>query len=32
MFKSLSNFDFVFVYGVRMCFNFIDLHAALQLS
>ena len=30
--KSLSHFEFIFVYGVRMCFNFIDLHAAEQLS
>ena len=30
--KSLSHFKFIFVYGVRVCSNFIDLHAAVQLS
>ena len=25
MFKSLSRFEFIFVHGVRVCFNFIDL-------
>ena len=30
--KSLSYFEFIFVYGVRMCSNLIDLHAAIQLS
>ena len=25
VFKSLSHFEFIFVYGVRMCSNFIDL-------
>ena len=30
--KSLSHFEFFFVYGVRVCSNFIDLHAAVQLS
>ena len=30
--KSLSHFQFIFVYGVRVCSNFIDLHVALQLS
>ena len=29
---SLSHFEFIFVYGVRMCSNFIDLRAAVQLS
>ena len=29
--KSLSHFEFIFVYSVRMCSNFIDLHAAVQL-
>ena len=24
-FKSLSHFEFIFVYGVRVCSNFIDL-------
>ena len=32
MFKSLSHFEFIFVHGVRVCSNFIDLHAAVQLS
>ena len=31
MFKSLSHFEFIFVYGVGVCSNFIDLHACLQL-
>ena len=31
-FKSLSHFEFTFVHGVRMHFNFIDLHAAVQHS
>ena len=30
--KSLSHFEFIFVYGVRECSNFIDLHVAVQLS
>ena len=30
--KSLSHFEFIFVYGVLVCFNFIDLHVAVQLS
>ena len=32
MFKSLSYFEFIFVYGVRVCSSFIDLHAAVQVS
>ena len=32
VFKSLSHFEFVFVYGLRECSNFIDLHVAVQLS
>ena len=32
IFKSLSHFEFIFVYGVRECSNCIDLHAAVQLS
>ena len=28
IFKSLSHFEFIFVYGVRVCFNFTDLHEA----
>ena len=30
--KSLSHFEFIFVYDVRVCSNFIDLHAVVQLS
>ena len=30
--KSLSHFEFIFVFGVRECSNFIDLHVAVQLS
>ena len=30
--QFLSHFEFNFVYGVRECSNFIDLHAAVQLS
>ena len=32
MFKSLSHFEFIFVHGMRVCSNFIDLYAAIQLS
>ena len=32
IFKSLSHFDFIFVCVVRQCSNFINLHAAVQLS
>ena len=32
IFKSLNIFEFIFVYGVSVCSNFIDLHAAVQLS
>ena len=32
IFKHLSHFEFIFVYGVRECSNFFDLHAAVQLS
>ena len=31
IFKSLSHFKFISVYGVRECSNFIDLHVAVQL-
>ena len=31
MFKSLSHFEFIFVYGVRLCSNFIDLPATVHL-
>ena len=30
--KSLSHFEFIFVYGVRVCSNLIDLRAAVQFS
>ena len=30
--KSLSHFEFSFVYGMGACSNFIGLHAAVQLS
>ena len=29
-FRSLVHFEFVFVYGVRKCSNFILLHVAVQ--
>ena len=29
--KALSHFEFIFVYDVRVCTNFIGLHAAVQL-
>ena len=32
MFKSLSHFELIFVYGVKVRSNFIDLHTAVQLS
>ena len=32
IFRSLSHFEFIFVYGMRECSNFIDLHVAVQLS
>ena len=28
IFKSLRHFEFIFLYGIRECSNFIDLHAA----
>ena len=31
-FKSLSYFKFIFVYGLRLCSDFIDLYVAVQLS
>ena len=31
-FRSLIHFEFIFVYGVRKCSNFILLHGAVQLS
>ena len=30
--KSLIHFEFIFVYGVRKCSNFILLHVAVQFS
>ena len=30
--KSLFHFQFIFVYGVRKCSNFILLHVAIQFS
>ena len=32
LFESLSHFEFIFVYSMRMCSSFIDVHAAVQLS
>ena len=32
VFKSESHFELIFVYGVRVCSNFTDLHEAVQLS
>ena len=32
VFKSWSHFAFIFVYVVGVCSNFLDLHAAVQLS
>ena len=32
MCKSLSHFEFIFVQDMRVCSNFIDLHAAVQFS
>ena len=31
-FKSLIYFEFIFVYGVRKCFNFILFHVTVQFS
>ena len=31
-FRSLIHFEFIFVYGVRGCSNFILLHVAVQFS
>ena len=31
-FRSLTHFEFIFVYGVRKCSNFLLLHAAIQFS
>ena len=32
MFRSLIDFEFIFVYGVKKCSNFILLHVAVQFS
>ena len=32
IFKSLSHSEFIFAHGIRVCSNFIDLHATVQLS
>ena len=32
IFRSLISFEFIFVYGVRKCSNFILLHVAVQFS
>ena len=31
IFKSLSYFEFIFVYAVRLYSSFIDLHLSVQL-
>ena len=31
MFKALSHFKFIFLYGERVHSNFMDFHAAVQL-
>ena len=31
-FRSLIHFEFIFMYGVRQCSNFILLHVAVQFS
>ena len=31
-FRSLIHFEFIFMYDVRKCFNFILLHIAVQFS
>ena len=31
-FRSLLHFEFIFVYGVRKCSNFILLNVAVQFS
>ena len=31
-FRSLIHFQFIFMYGIRECSNFILLHAAVQVS
>ena len=31
-FRSLIHFEFIFVYGIRKCFNLIVLHVAVHFS
>ena len=31
-FRFLTHFEFIFVYGVRKCSNYIVLHVAIQFS
>ena len=31
-FRSLVHFEFIFVYGVKECSNFIFLHVVVQFS
>ena len=31
-FSSLTNFEFIFIYGVRECSNFILLYVVVQFS
>ena len=31
-FRSLIHFEFIFVYGVRECSNFVLLHVVVQFS
>ena len=31
-FKSLSHFEFIFVYGAKLCSNFVDLHVTIPTS
>ena len=31
-FRSLIHFEFIFVYGVKKCSNFILVHVAVQFS
>ena len=31
-FRSLNHFEFIFVYGIRKCSNFILLHVVVQFS
>ena len=32
LFRSLNHFQFIFVYCIRECSDFTDLHEAIQLS